>query len=81
VGGQPDGQGFQLLHRFASNHHDLLVGEMGKRLHQQRQHNLVQVRAAGQDLLTARRQLTLGPDRQREQVEQGIQIGGSGGSH
>ena len=48
---------------------------MGKLLHQHRQHNLVQIRAAGEDLLAACCQLALGPDRQGEQVEEGIEVG------
>jgi hypothetical protein len=46
----------------------------GNRCINYRQHHRIQVRAAGQDLLTARRQFTFGPDRQGEQVQQGIQL-------
>jgi hypothetical protein len=61
----------QLFHGDASNHYDHPAREIGKPLHQHRQHNLVQIRAAGQDLLTARHQITCGPD---PQVDQGIQL-------
>ena len=37
----------------ACNHHDLLLGELREALHQHRQHNRVQIRAAGEDLLAA----------------------------
>ena len=59
----------------AGDHHDLLLAQLGKSLNQHRQHNRFQIRAAGEDLLAARRQLALGPHRQREQVEQGVEVG------
>ena len=58
----------------AGDHHDLLLGELGEPLHKHRQHNRLEIRAAGEDLLRAGRQLALRPHRQGEQIEQGIEI-------
>ena len=46
----------------------------GNRCTSNRKNNPLQIRAAGEDLLRAGRQLALRPHRQGEQVEQGIKI-------
>ena len=63
-----------LLNGKAGDHHDLLRTEEREPLSQHRQHNRVQIRAAGEDLLTAGGQLALGSQRQGEQVQQRIEI-------
>ena len=63
-----------LLKGKAGDHHDLLRTEEREPLSQHRQHNRVQIRAAGEDLLTAGGQLALGSQRQGEQVQQRIEI-------
>ena len=57
------------------DHHDVCLGELGEALHQHRKNNRVQIRAAGENLLTAGRQLAFRPHGQGEQVEQGVEVG------
>ena len=64
-----------LLAGNAGDHHDLLLGEFRKPLHQHRKHNRAQIRPAGQDLAGTALELALGPGWQGEQVEQRVKIG------
>jgi hypothetical protein len=64
----------QFLHLDIGDHRNLLVCEVGKLLHQDRQRNLVENKSAGEDQLTGRRHLGFEQDRQRDQAEQRVQL-------
>ena len=55
-------------------HHHLLQGEVGVPLHQHRENRLSQIRTAFQDLLAAQLQLRLMQNRQRQQIQQRIEL-------